>query len=365
MVFQFNGLIDGALIGRNGIPSWLYVVVVLLVFLFFDGRRNMRFDKYSILFFMLFLSCLPSFIEYYDLFSFSVFSIVICILLSSVFRVGWTLTVQNKMLIYNAGVLIALLSIAMFLYFSVISRPVFGVDSIRPGFGYAIDRGVLIRLVGFADDPNFYVLGMILPLLIGMSEPKFKYRKIGLILISLSLVLTFSRSGLLAVIFGTGAFYFRRISVKLALGVIVVGLLSLALGLVYGLLIEGLKTSQTTTVDRSFSGGFDSRSNLLVLAMEKEDLKYFGNGIGRAKDAIGLHSHNSYFDYIFDAGLVPFAILLLIIIFFVLDSFFKSTILSAYTVSICVGAAALSIGFHPLFLLFLMASGRYGRAERI
>lgn len=359
IIFQFNGLIDGAIIGRSGIPSWLLLVGLLLVFLYFDGKRRISFDKYSLLFLVFFILCLPSFAEYYNFFSLSVFSVVICVMIAAAMQRGWTLSFANRQLIFSVSIIIAVLSILMFAYYSLLARPVFGIDPIRPGYGYAIDRGVLLRLVGFADDPNFYVLGMVLPLLIGMSEKGLKFRKIGLLLIVLSLILTFSRSGLLAVVFGVATYYFKRVSFKVAIAGLITLMVFSVSGLFYGSLLGQLRTNDDSVVERSFSSGFDSRGNLLNLALNEEDLKPFGNGIGRAKDIIGIHSHNSYFDYIFDAGLVPFSLLILIMCLFVFDTIRSPTLISAYGVSICVGAAALSIGFHPLFLLLIMLGSRF------
>ncbi|WP_022959108.1 hypothetical protein [Spongiibacter tropicus] len=363
MIFQFNGLIDGALIGRSGVPSWLIMLVFLVAILFFDGRRTLAFDKYSFLFFVLFVSCLPSFLEFYNFYSLSVFSIVICIFISSSMRKGWVLSSGEKQVVFNVSIIVALLSILMFLYFVFIDRPVFGQDLIRPGYGYAIDRGVLLRLVGFADDPNFYVLAMIFPLLLMFSEKKIKYRKVGGIIILASLLLTFSRSGLIAVVVGILAFYIKKISFRMLAWAAVSVVLSLLISALYGFVVSELKTNEDVVVERSFSSGFDSRNNLLSLALMKEDFSAFGNGIGRAKDIIGIHSHNSYFDYIFDSGYVPFSILAIILLFFFTDLYRRPSIFSAYAASIVVGAAALSIPFQPMLILMIMCSHRYGTAS--
>ncbi|NKI19552.1 hypothetical protein HCU74_19265 [Spongiibacter sp. KMU-166] len=358
LVFNFNGLIDGAIIGRNGIPSWLILISAIWVVLYFNARRLVRFDRYSVLFFIFFVLCLPAFVSFYNFYSFSVLSILICIMISAGLKRQWTLSLSQKQLFFSVGIVIAFLSLVMFFYFTIIDRPRFGVDLIRPGYGYAIDRGVLLRLVGFADDPNFYVLGMIFPLLLGMSE-KLKYRKIGIFIIVLSMILTFSRSGLVAVVAGLFVFYCKRIDIKhFVVALVFVGAAFGGIA-VFDTLMGELKTSDNVTVERSFLSGMMSRNNLLSLALREEEIKLFGNGIGRAKEVIGIHSHNSYFDYIFDAGIIPFVFLLLIMAVSVYEAFKRPTLVSAYTISIMVGAAALSISYQPMLLLMVMISGRY------
>lgn len=359
VAFFYNGILDHLLLGRNGAPVWLFLIIFWVGFLYFKRGVLVVIKPTDILVFIIFPALIPSLLSFFDTYFLASLSLVMCTLISIRLGSRWSLSFSQKQLIFNVGVLTSIAAIIMFAYFSLIARPVFGVDSIRPGYGYAIDRGVLLRLVGFADDPNFYAVGVLLPLLIGLGVPKLKWRTVGLVVIISSIILTFSRSGSLAIACALAAMFFSRVKLRSFVIGAVVLLLAVPIVTLTGTLIEGLKTSENVEVSRDFSSGLSGRNNLLMLAVAEQPITFWGNGLGVTKTLIGLHSHNTYFDYLYEAGFIPFLLLIICVGLACIRSVKTPNLINSYGVGVLVGAGAVSIGFQPLFILLILMGGKY------
>jgi len=261
--------------------------------------------------------------------------------------------------IFERGGLTVMISLLFFWYFSLVDRPVFGLDLERPGYGYSIDRGVLLRLVGFADDPNFFSVAASLSLFIGLSRSNFKCRNFFLMLIAISMFFTFSRSGLLAIMVGLVFAFRNRISPRYFWTLLTLFIVSLVGYFLYGSIVSLLNLSAESVVDRSIEGGFLSRFNLIGMILTRSSLEFFGNGIGSAKALLGIHSHNTFFDFLFEGGYIPGFIYLAICSVFVFKAWLKPSLMSGFGVVVIASSAVLSIGYQPILVLTLMMAGRY------
>jgi O-antigen ligase len=276
---------------------------------------------------------------------------------------SWTLSKNQKQFIADVGLVTAILSLFMFFYFSFWDRPVWGEASIRPGYGYAIDRGVLLRLVGFSEDPNFFVIGSLLPFLICLCEKHLKRRVITIAVLGLAMVFTFSRSGFFTVIAAVASYYFLRIKVSHLKFIVPFAIALVPIVLIGFSYFDDLKVNDSADVDRGFVSGLLSRSALLSILLEKESFSFFGNGLGISKEILGIHSHNTYFDFLFEGGVVPFVVFVVITLSYIFSAFYKPSLIKSYGVGVIIGASAVSISFQPLLSLVILLGSKYADKE--
>lgn len=358
--FYYNGILDKVVINVKLFPAWLvFLSVALFISYFGKGIKWVTFKSFDVAFLFLFVVLLPSIYENFGAYSFSIVSIVACVMLSARCGPRWHMNKKQIQFIVDIGLITAVFAVAMFIYFSYFNRPSWGESAIRPGYGYAIDRGVLLRLVGFADDPNFYVIGSTLPLLLAFHNSAVKRRNLTISVVLLSMVLTFSRSGLFSVVACFAALYFLRLKVSHAKVILPVLLLILPLFFVATTSFDSLKTNEAAEVDRGIISGLLSRSNLIVLLLEQRDIVFFGNGLGVSKELIGLHSHNTFFDFLFEGGVLPFLAFLAMTLSYIAFAFCRPNVIAAYGVGVIVGSLAVSIAFQPLLILVMLMGPKY------
>lgn len=357
LLFFVNGLVDKIILRNSGIPGWAIVLVLFCVGLLLSARRKevIRLPEYTLI--VLFLACLPSFFSFFNAYSLSVLSIPFCFYLLAKLDRSWSSTLKERQFIVDVGLFVSLLSLLMFMYYFFLAPPTFGVDPTRPGFGYAIDRGTTLRLVGFADDPNFFTIAAILPLLIVLADSEIKRRKIALIFLVTAMFFSLSRTGLAALVVGLcGLFLLKRS--KVVLWIPVFAAVGLMLLLSLDLVFEQLSLSQSAS-SRGLEEGLESRLNLINLLLRYESISLLGNGFGYSKELIGLHSHNTYFDFLFEGGAISFAVFLGFLLIVTLRNFPLTNVFQVYSLCIFVCIFGVSLPFYPLLYLLPLLALRY------
>jgi O-antigen ligase len=222
------------------------------------------------------------------------------LLLSSLVWTPAELTRLNR-LVHSVGVIACALSVLAFLAVmprlpAIVATPA----AWSPRFGYVLDRGSTLRLVGLVGDPNFFALFSALPLMIGIGL-RGRWRWLGTALISFAVLLTFSRS-FAAALFVVLISYGVAISLRSRTG-LRRALLGAAVGaaLTVGVLqVEPLRETIEYRIERV---GAESRFNIWRMLSFSEETLLRGEGIGAARERLGFYSHNTFIDFAFDTGL--------------------------------------------------------------
>ncbi|TCP58976.1 hypothetical protein EV586_101175 [Tumebacillus sp. BK434] len=182
-------------------------------------------------------------------------------------------------------------------------------DLWRPGIGYVLDQGGVMRLVGLAEDPNFYAIYMAVPLLIGFAL-RSHTRWLGIGVIGLSLVAANSRTFFLAfavsaLLVLTAALLFRqggRVAgylKSIGASIMVVAVAGWIWSLLQGDLVQ-LITKRFGLLEKS--GRFELWDRLL--ANGTGDF-WLGKGLRGTEQLLGgMYSHNSYLDLLVETGFV-------------------------------------------------------------
>ncbi|WP_157722029.1 O-antigen ligase family protein [Tumebacillus avium] len=215
---------------------------------------------------------------------------------------------NRTLFLAGAGIAVA----ALVLFFQAagnMQRIAFHPSLWRPGIGYVLDQGGVMRLVGFAEDPNFYSIYMALPLLIGFSLLSRK-RWLGIGVIGLSLVLANSRTFYL--VFAMSSLLLLAAAILFRQGKAVSGYLKsiggsvLAIGIaawIWSLWQGDLLQMILKRFDLlEKSGRFELWDRLL--ANGTGDF-WLGKGLRGSEQLLGgMYSHNSYLDLLVETGFV-------------------------------------------------------------
>lgn len=239
----------------------------------------------------------------------------------------------------------------------------------KPTIGYVLDQGGVLRLIGFARDPNFYSLWMALPFFCGLSLPSSLTKWTGISIIGMSLVLAMSRGFILSfsaatlLVIGI-AIVCPRIRRKLGRyirSMVVSGLLLVSVAGVWVWHDGGLWEFITRRIELAPS---TPRFVMWETLLHTEFNPIWGSGLRGAEEVLGgYYSHNSYLDVIFETGLVGFLLWALIIGYVSLSYFsrleFPEWVPWVHSWLIMLGMfASLSLVYHPF--LWLMAAVNAG-----
>jgi O-antigen ligase len=198
---------------------------------------------------------------------------------------------------------------AWFFYPEIISNP----SLWKPSIGYELDEGKVMRLIGFAKDPNFYSLWISLAFFIGFSRSLSLSRLVVLATIGVSLVLAMSRTFGLAILISTIILILYSLAMRVRsreyiyrvlIGVAIIATASyiITFFMNYNLisfLIERVMLANATP-------RFDMWQQILGKMGETWN-PIIGAGLRGAEIALeGNYSHNSYLDVLFETGLIGF-----------------------------------------------------------
>lgn len=163
------------------------------------------------------------------------------------------------------------------------------------------------RGAGFAENPNFAILGLLSSLFVTQHSSSAALRLTSVWLFIPTAVLTGSRFGFII----AGIFLFSQVvdyrrPVRSALGFfIAIGLITYSISLVLPLLINTSSLYRRLTfTDISLFSADDGRVHVIRDYINDQTFYLFGHGLSYAS-AIGHRAHNSFVNYFFDLGLFP------------------------------------------------------------
>lgn len=208
----------------------------------------------------------------------------------------------NSMVFY-IGALIAVVSLGLFL--PVLAR--YPALPGKAGLGWIFDRGLALRLQGFASDPNFFTMYLSLSLFCGLAGGSIAKRFPGLVAIGIALFLAMSRSIGLAVVLVLVAtplilairdryvmrWYVRRTAPVLAV-----------LGVAAVSAIVAVAPIRQFVIARIGSVAQQSRIRKWGEALDLGGNPFVGLGLRSVDESLGHFSHNTYLDVFIELGVV-------------------------------------------------------------
>ncbi len=225
----------------------------------------------------------------------------------------------NRKLFWIGGI-IASFAVLMYVsalprYSEILSNP----SQWKPGIGYVLDQGGVLRLIGFAKDPNFYSLWIAPSLFAGLSLAFSPSRLVVVIIIGLSLAFAMSRGFAMALLISTVilivallAIRRRSVYLKRLVGAAAISAI-IAIGLTSVMGYDFLSILEKRIELASQSPRYAMWHQIFGEAAESWNL-LIGAGLRGAEEILeGAYSHNSYLDVLFETGLVGFLIWIFLI----------------------------------------------------
>ena len=248
-------------------------------------------------------------------------NLVLLLVIGTLFSNITSVELLNRKLLW-VGTLIAGLALLMYIsawfrYSEIISSR----ELWKPGIGYELDQGGVLRLIGFAGDPNFYSLWIALPFFVGFTRRFSLQNLFAVIVIGLSVALAMSRGFALAFLISVVLLFFAQLITrarsmgyikKLLVGMVIVtiGMVGLYFVASYDLSqfaqrVELVSKTPRWAMWEQLCEGLTEKWNAIV-----------GTGLRGTEEALeGGYSHNSYLDVIFETGLIGFAVWSSIIVY--------------------------------------------------
>lgn len=236
----------------------------------------------------------------------------------------------NKV-VFLIGIVVAALSLTFYLlamrdYQDILSNPV----RWKPKTIYELGQAGILRLQGFAGDPNFYSLWMSLSLFCGLIVTGVRrlWKWFGIAIIAASILLAFSRGFFVAlgassllILLWLALFraktLWRKYARPVIVGAIAIGIISL-IPLPHiqdtpaQLLITRFQLTATTPRFAMWEEILNKLPSQLLL----------GKGLRSAEWALaGRYSHNSYMDLLFETGIIGFILWAFFAIFVAIKGF--------------------------------------------
>ena len=236
----------------------------------------------------------------------------------------------NKV-VFLIGIVIAALSLTFYLlamrdYQDILSNPA----RWKPKTIYELGQAGILRLQGFAGDPNFYSLWISASLFcgFGITGVRRLWKWLGIAVIGASILLTFSRGFLVAfgasfvlIVFWLGLTHakvlWRRYAKPILVSMLVMSMIALIplpfmQGSAAKLLIARFQLTATTPRFGMWEKILGELPSQLLL----------GKGLRAAELSLGgMYSHNSYIDLLFETGLVGFILWVFFALFVTVKSF--------------------------------------------
>ena len=229
------------------------------------------------------------------------------------------LRLLNK-LVFLLGVGLAIVSLV--LYGRALSNE--RLILIDPDNAVAVFESGVMRLEGFAGDPNFFALFLSVSFLCGLAAGRSRpvaLKWAGLFMIGVALLFSFSRGFLLSLVLSTsllgvigilrGNSLWRRYAAKVLLPLVAVGVVALVVPVPY-VGVSPLNWLLVRIVDIAARPSWPAWAKLLPMTL---DHPIIGYGLRMGETVLeGQYSHNSYLDLLLETGIVGLCIYLLFVI---------------------------------------------------
>lgn len=227
--------------------------------------------------------------------------------------------------IFGLGVIIAFISVIIYIpavreYNNIVSNPALW----KPGIGYILDQGGVLRLIGLAKDPNFYSAWLSLSFFAGIMSSRSRLKWLGIAIIALSLLLAMSRaytvvlpaSTLILLVLAVLNVKLRRALKGYIRSIILVAVFSLIVGAVWSLTLNDIWESILKRAELAGTTPRFAMWQTLIENMKSDFNPIVGQGLRGAEQALeGKYSHNSYLDVLFETGVIGFSIWSLFVVF--------------------------------------------------
>lgn len=228
--------------------------------------------------------------------------------------------------VFILGLLISGLSLILYLRVLVRHKEVALIEelwNVRTNTVYEGDRGNLLRLRGFSGDPNFFALYLLPSLFCGLvTNIRIRWKLPGVSVILLAIFFSYSRG--IALSMTLSIFILIIHSVRNPLYRRYIMMLSSLFAIFVFVAFVSLMTKRFSVGHwwtRFTVGTSDNRFSMWHILAIQFDSFYsllIGFGLRSGENMLGVVSHNTYLDLLFDTGLVGF-LLFVIFIFYVLS----------------------------------------------
>ena len=351
-----------------------YMILSIFFFIFsFKKIYINRFRVYEVTLFIFFLYfCLTGFFAKYPSYSLrmiiGVLLVLFCYLIMRyIFSLSSINNIEKSILI--GGIIYNGLSLVLYLV-GLISLGFVTEGNQIDAYGVTIDRN-LPRLTGLTEDPNVFVFFNLVFFFYYLTHLKIKWAKVGLILSTISILLTLSRGGILAVIFGLIIMFFSAnirqkiyMTIFIPISIIILNYISkitLKLDLI------------NTAIERfSTSDSGSGRADLWLHGLQFfYDNPIFGIGIFNflpysvTEFGLPVYMHSAFIDSLVEGGIIGFFLYILVFIIFIITYYVnrekitdKGYILFAF-VGMIVMMNTYSLMINEAFYLLLALMWRY------
>jgi O-antigen ligase len=186
-------------------------------------------------------------------------------------------------------------------------------------YGVEMDRN-FPRLIGLTSDPNLFSLYNMIFFFYYLTHLDKKWAKWGLLLSTVTMLLTLSRGGIVAIAFGILLMFLTSNTAKKLKMLIILPLTTLILNILINIM-TGINMLTMITDRFLINDGGSGRSNLWGVALQFfQEHPIFGIGIfnflpyGQEKFGAPSYLHNSYLEVLVESGLIGFSLYLLVFI---------------------------------------------------
>lgn len=276
---------------------------------------------------------------------------------------------QLEKIITHTGIAFNTVSLVLYIIGLYFAEP---LDDVKQRvLGLMIERNNY-RLIGTIEDPNFFVLFNTIFFFYYLTRPRNRINNIGLILCSITILLSLSRGGFFAIVFPLLFYvkkYYKRVNYK-KIVLIILAVITLNIILAYILDFNYIRVF-TIRLLNIFSDGGSGRINLWKNGLEVfGENPLFGIGINNFRSYnINIYGdsrylHNTYLQILVETGIVGFSIFLVFVYLFLfrllkLYRINKDQFLLFVGVSASLSLFNLSSLLNEALLLYMVICSRY------
>ena len=353
-----------------------YMVLCALIFLFslyrFEIHKLKLYEVIMLVFYTYY--CSTGLFAKYNEHSIRLIGAIL-INLSCYFIMRYTfsrLSITNlEKLISRAGILFNFFSLALYVIGAYTLDFNFSGNAIR-AYGLLIDRGIP-RLVGTFTDPNIFAFGNLIFFYYYLTHLREKESKLGILLSTTTLLLTFSRGAVLAIFFGILIIFISakpRDKIKMSLFCFIS--IYILIHITRSLLSIDIVQIVVNRFGKIFEDNATGRLDLWMNSIEFfVDSPFWGIGIynyrpySREIFNVDNYMHNTFLEVLIESGIIGFLMyslifLILLYVFYKYRNIRNESRYLFYTLcSMIVLMNSLSLVVNECFFMFLAVVWRY------